>query len=103
VRHAGRGDLQFAVPHPVRRILDWPCRLASLEVRPIEPTRGSEPLSAEDLRQLSIKEFAASLRGGVSKRKRPYQEHTITNNADAARALDRWMTASDMDAPLRVA
>jgi hypothetical protein len=46
---------------------------------------------------LSIKEFAASLRGGVSKRKRPYQEHTITNYADAARALDRWMTASDMD------
>jgi DNA-binding NarL/FixJ family response regulator len=46
---------------------------------------------------LSNNEFAASLRGGVSKRKRPYQEHTITNYADAARALDRWMTASDMD------
>jgi len=63
---------------------------------PIAPTRASEPLSAEDLRQLSINEFAASLREGVSKRKRPYQEHTITNYADAARALDRWMTASGM-------
>ena len=33
---------------------------------PIAPTRASEPLSAEDLRQLSINEFAASLREGVS-------------------------------------
>ena len=64
---------------------------------PIASQRVTEPLSAEDLRQLSIKEFAASLREGVSKRRRPYQEHTITNYADAAPALDRRMTASDVD------
>ena len=63
------------------------------------PARQMEnrPLSAEDLRQLSISEFAASLREGVSKRKRPYQEHTITDYADAARALGRWMAADNVD------
>jgi integrase/recombinase XerD len=59
--------------------------------------RDDKPLSAADLRQLSIREFTSSLREGVSKRKRPYQEHTITDYADAARAIDRWMTANDID------
>src|ERR1700676_4672429 len=61
---------------------------------PPERQMENRPLSAEDLRQLSISEFAASLREGVSKRKRPYQEHTITDYADAARALGRWMAAA---------
>ena len=64
---------------------------------PPAPQMENRPLSAEDLRQLSVSEFAVSLREGVSKRKRPYQEHTIMDYTDAARAFDRWMAASDID------
>jgi integrase/recombinase XerD len=70
-----------------------PRGLAEPPVRQME----NRPLSAEDLRQLSVSEFAASLREGVSKRKRPYQEHTITDYADAARSLGRWMAAGNVD------
>ncbi len=70
-----------------------PRGLAEPPVRQME----NRPLSAEDLRQLSVSEFAAALREGVSKRKRPYQEHTITDYADAARSLGRWMSASAVD------
>jgi integrase/recombinase XerD len=64
---------------------------------PVTLQRGNAPLSAADLRQLSTSAFAASLREGVSRRERPYQEHTITDYTDAARALDRWMTAEKAD------
>ena len=63
---------------------------------PVRQTR-NRPLTAEDLRQLSISEFTASLREGVSRRKRPYQEHTITDYTDAGRTLNRWMTAESID------
>jgi integrase/recombinase XerD len=59
------------------------------------PKRGG--LSAADLREMGISEFAAWLRSQTSKLDRPFQEHTITSYTDAAKALDRWMTAQGMD------
>jgi hypothetical protein len=55
-------------------------------------------LSAADMRQMTVSEFAAWLGGMTNKEDRPFQEHTIRNYADAARTLDRWMTASEIDA-----
>jgi site-specific recombinase XerD len=46
---------------------------------------------------MAISEFAAWLREQTSKLDRPFQEHTITNYTDAARSLDRWMTAQGID------
>lgn len=59
--------------------------------------RGSGKLSATDLRQMAISEFAAWLREQTNKLDRPFQEHTITSYTDAAKALDRWMTAQGID------
>lgn len=59
--------------------------------------RGREQLSAADLRQMTISEFTAWLSGQTNKQDRPFQAHTITNYTDAARALDRWMTAEKLD------
>jgi integrase/recombinase XerD len=58
---------------------------------------GKGKLSATDLRQMAISEFAAWLREQTNKFDRPFQEHTITNYTDAARTLDRWMTAEKVD------
>jgi hypothetical protein len=46
--------------------------------------RGRE-LSAADMRQMTVSEFAAWLGGITNKQDRPFQEHTIRNYADAAR------------------
>jgi hypothetical protein len=60
--------------------------------------RASRTLSPEDLRQMMIGEFTAWLGTQVSpKVKRPYQPHTITNYADAAKTLGRWMTSEKID------
>ena len=61
------------------------------------PLREAGTLSAADLRQMAISEFAAWLRRQTNKHKRPFQEHTITLYTDAARTLDRWMTAQKID------
>jgi hypothetical protein len=61
------------------------------------PLREAGTLPAADLRQMAISEFAAWLRGQTNKHKRPFQEHTITLYTDAARTLDRWMTAQKID------
>jgi len=44
-------------------------------------------LTAADLRQMAISEFAAWLREQTNKLDRPFQEHTITNYTDAAKSL----------------
>ena len=54
---------------------------------------GRDKLSAADLRQMTVSEFTAWLSGQTNKQDRPFQSHTITNYTDAAKALDRWMTA----------
>lgn len=53
---------------------------------------GRGALTAADLRQMAISEFAAWLREQTNKLDRPFQEHTITNYTDAAKSLHRWMT-----------
>ena len=58
---------------------------------------GKAKLSATDLQQMTISEFAAWLREQTNKLDRPFQEHTITSYTDAAKALDRWMTAQGID------
>jgi hypothetical protein len=77
----GSHTARDAVPAPGRRIIPG----------------GKGKLSATDLRQLAISEFAAWLREQTNKFDRPFQEHTITNYTDAARTLDRWMTAEKID------
>jgi hypothetical protein len=59
--------------------------------------REAGTLSAADLRQMAISEFAAWLGGQLNKEGRPFQQHTITNYTDAAKALDQWMTAGKID------
>jgi hypothetical protein len=54
---------------------------------------GREKLSAADLRQMAVSEFAAWLSGKTNKQDRPFQEHTIRNYADADRTLEKWMSA----------
>jgi len=58
---------------------------------------GRGALTAADLRQMAISEFAAWLREQTNKLDRPFQEHTITNYTDAAKSLRRWMTAKKID------
>jgi len=58
---------------------------------------GRGALTAADLRQMAISEFAAWLREQTNKLDRPFQEHTITNYTDAAKSLHRWMTAKKID------
>lgn len=63
------------------------------EPRPSDMRSGRDKLSAADLRQMTVSEFTAWLSGQTNKQDRPFQSHTITNYTDAAKALDRWMTA----------
>ena len=58
----------------------------------------SRAVSAADMRQMMISEFAAWLGTQVSKKtKRPYQPHTITDHAAAPARLSRWMTAQGIE------
>jgi asparagine N-glycosylation enzyme membrane subunit Stt3 len=54
-------------------------------------------ISAQQLRQMQISEFCVWLRTQTNKHKRPFQEQTITDYAEPARALDRWMTEQEID------
>jgi hypothetical protein len=51
-------------------------------------------------RHLGTAEFAAWLRTQTSPktRRRPYQERTITEHRNAAKALDRWMAGQKLGA-----
>jgi site-specific recombinase XerD len=55
------------------------------------------PVTASELRRMQISEFADWLRSRTNRSKRPFQEATIAAYTDAARSLDRWMTAQDID------
>jgi hypothetical protein len=54
-------------------------------------------LTAADLRQMAISEFAAWLSAQTNKLEWPFQEHTITNYTDAAKSLHRWMTTKNIE------
>lgn len=56
------------------------------------------PRSAAELRQLMISEFREWLRSRTNRHGRPFQEDTISAYADAAVALDAWMTSNAIDA-----
>jgi hypothetical protein len=60
---------------------------------------GRGGVTAAELREMSVSEFAAWLRTQTSKKtRRPYQGQTVTAYCDAAKALHRWMTAEKIDA-----
>jgi len=46
---------------------------------------------------MQVSEFTAWLRTQTNKHKRPFQEQTILGYAEAARALDAWMTTESID------
>jgi hypothetical protein len=54
-------------------------------------------MTGEQLRAMQVSEFCQWLRSRTNQEKRPFQEETITSYKVAARALDAWMTASQMD------
>jgi site-specific recombinase XerD len=54
-------------------------------------------LTGAQLRAMQVSEFAQWLRSRTNQEKRPFQEETITAYKVAARALDAWMTAREMD------
>jgi integrase/recombinase XerD len=54
-------------------------------------------VTSPQLRKMQISEFCAWLRTQTNKHKRPFQEQRITDYAEPARALDRWMTEQEID------
>jgi hypothetical protein len=48
-------------------------------------------VTAHQLRQMQVSEFAEWLRTQTNKHKRPFQEQTIHGCSGAAHVLDRWM------------
>jgi len=62
-----------------------------------EPDLGVGGLSAPQLRKMAISEFCDWLRTQTNKFKLPFQERTIEDYAETARALDRWMTDEGID------
>jgi hypothetical protein len=66
-----------------------------------DPVREAAPapqeITAQQLRQMQISEFKAWLRTQTNKHRRPYQEETISDYAETASALDRWMAEEDID------
>jgi site-specific recombinase XerD len=62
-----------------------------------EAARAPQQITARQLRQMQISEFKAWLRTQTNKHRRPYQEETISDYAETASALDRWMAEEDID------
>ena len=54
-------------------------------------------VTAQQLRRMQISEFSAWLRTQTNKHKRPFQEETIREYAETARALDLWMAKENID------
>jgi integrase/recombinase XerD len=85
------------------RPLKNPLRVASVvpfpavQPAPAEPIAPPQPMSGEQLRKMSISQFAEWLRTQTNKYQRPFSERAIEDYAETARALDRWMTKRDID------
>jgi integrase/recombinase XerD len=62
----------------------------------------SPELTAAQLRRLMISEFRDWLRSRTNRNGRPFQADTVSAYADAAIALDTWMTAEDVDGDFTV-
>lgn len=58
----------------------------------------ARPPSARQLRQLMVSEFCSWLRSRTNSHGRPFHEDTIIAYRRAARALDAWMAAQDLEA-----
>jgi integrase/recombinase XerD len=54
-------------------------------------------VTAQQLRQMQVSEFAKWLRTQTNKHKRPFQEQTIHGYSEAAYVLDRWMESRGID------
>jgi integrase/recombinase XerD len=101
------------MPRPVssvsQPVLKSPLRTSAMSLVPPSLGVGDRPLDGvvsavpvakvtpPQLRQMQISEFCAWLRTQTNKHKRPFQEQTITDYAEPARALDRWMTEQEID------
>ena len=72
-------------------------RTAGVATAADEAAGARHDLSWSQLRQMMISEFAEWLRTQTNKHKRPFQEGTVANYAEAAHVLGRWMTAQDVD------
>jgi site-specific recombinase XerD len=68
----------------------------SVAVSP-DPVVARSAVTAPQLRQMQVSEFAEWLRTQTNKHKRPFQEQTILGYADAGHVLDRWMEAREID------
>jgi hypothetical protein len=77
-----------------------PPSLASSAEESRDPEPEAVPLSevtAQQVQQMQISEFAAWLRTQSNKRKRPFQEQTIHGYSETARVLDRWMASEEIE------
>jgi integrase/recombinase XerD len=59
-------------------------------------------VTAQQVRQMQVSEFAAWLRTQTNKHKRPFQEQTIHGYSETARVLDRWMASQEIDGDFTV-
>jgi hypothetical protein len=61
------------------------------------PERHPAELSPRDLRRLMISEYRDWLRSRTNRHGRPFQDETVSAYADAAIALDAWMTREGIE------
>ena len=94
-RTAGRKSPLRVVTELQPLTIEEPPDLAEAGGRP-ELGRAPE-LTAAQLRRLMISEFRDWLRSRTNRNGRPFQADTISAYADAAVALDAWMTAGGID------
>jgi site-specific recombinase XerD len=71
--------------------------LPAAEILGADVGRPREVVPAPELRRMQISEFTAWLQSRTNKHHRPFQADTIAAYADAARALDQWMTGQGID------
>lgn len=77
---------------PLRIATMEPLDLTQSAAAAAESAAARRDVSWPELRQMMVSEFAEWLRTQTNKHKLPFQEQTITDYAETARVLDRWMT-----------